>query len=108
MPVTIEEVEKNIIEIAYQNGYVKPRLPLKRTGNKVAVFGSGPPGVAPPGCSVQRKPRFDKAVLIRHFDNIFFYFFYGYWQFIDSQNARTFARSWTNSARKFWKRIGSA
>ena len=46
LPVTIEEVEKNIIEIAYQNGYVKPRLPLKRTGKKVAVIGSGPSGLA--------------------------------------------------------------
>ena len=46
LPVTIEEIEKNIIEIAYQNGYVKPRLPLKRTGKKVAVIGSGPSGLA--------------------------------------------------------------
>jgi glutamate synthase (NADPH/NADH) small chain len=46
LPVTIEEVEKNIIEIAYQKGYVKPRLPLKRTGKKVAVIGSGPSGLA--------------------------------------------------------------
>ena len=29
LPVTIERNRKNIIEIAYQNGYVKPRLPLK-------------------------------------------------------------------------------
>lgn len=46
LPVTIEEIEKNIIEIAYQKGYVKPRLPLKRTGKKVAVIGSGPSGLA--------------------------------------------------------------
>lgn len=45
-PVTIEEIEKTIIEVAFQKGIVKPRIPAKRTGKKVAVVGSGPSGLA--------------------------------------------------------------
>ncbi|MBN9351644.1 MAG: glutamate synthase subunit beta [Chitinophagaceae bacterium] len=45
-PVTIEEIEKHIIEIAYEKGLVKPKKPLIRTGKKVAVIGSGPAGLA--------------------------------------------------------------
>ena len=44
--VTIEEIEKNIIEIAFENGFVQPRKPNHRTGKKVAVIGSGPAGLA--------------------------------------------------------------
>lgn len=45
-PVAIEEIEKNIIETAFRNGYVKPKAPLVRTDKKVAVIGSGPAGLA--------------------------------------------------------------
>jgi len=45
-PVAIEEIEKHIIEIAFEKGFVKPRRPLVRTGKKVAVVGSGPAGLA--------------------------------------------------------------
>ena len=44
--ITIEEIEKHIIEIAFENGYVKPKIPNVRTGKKVAVIGSGPAGMA--------------------------------------------------------------
>jgi len=44
--VAIEEIEKNIIEIAFQKGYVKPNIPSERTGKKIAVVGSGPAGLA--------------------------------------------------------------
>jgi glutamate synthase (NADPH/NADH) small chain len=44
--VTIEEIEKHIIEIAFEKGFVKPRKPIVRTGFKVAVIGSGPSGLA--------------------------------------------------------------
>lgn len=44
--VTIEEIEKNIIEIAFEKGFVVPRKPNMRTGKKVAVIGSGPAGLA--------------------------------------------------------------
>jgi glutamate synthase (NADPH/NADH) small chain len=45
-PVTIEEIEKNIIEIAFENGYVTPNIPPHRTGKKIAIVGSGPSGLA--------------------------------------------------------------
>ena len=44
--VTIEEIEKHIIEIAFEKGFVKPRKPNTRTDKKVAVIGSGPSGLA--------------------------------------------------------------
>jgi glutamate synthase (NADPH/NADH) small chain len=44
--ITIEEIEKHIIEIAFEKGFVKPRKPHVRTGKKVAVVGSGPAGLA--------------------------------------------------------------
>jgi glutamate synthase (NADPH) small chain len=44
--ITIEEIEKHIIEIAFENGYVNPKIPNVRTGKKVAVIGSGPAGLA--------------------------------------------------------------
>ncbi len=45
-PVTIEEIEKHIIEIAFKDGLVKPQVPEERTGKKIAVVGSGPAGMA--------------------------------------------------------------
>ena len=44
--ITIEEIEKHIIEIAFDNGFVQPKKPNIRTGKKVAVVGSGPAGMA--------------------------------------------------------------
>src|SRR3546814_7662013 len=35
-PVTIEEIEKNIIETAWARNLVKPRIPKESTGKKVA------------------------------------------------------------------------
>jgi glutamate synthase (NADPH/NADH) small chain len=45
-PVTIEQVEKEIIERAWAEGWVQPQRPTKQTGKKVAVVGSGPAGLA--------------------------------------------------------------
>ncbi|SER77199.1 glutamate synthase subunit beta [Pedobacter rhizosphaerae] len=45
-PVSIEEIEKHIIEIAFEKGFIKAKAPLIRTGKKVAVIGSGPAGMA--------------------------------------------------------------
>jgi glutamate synthase (NADPH/NADH) small chain len=44
--VTIEEIEKQIIERAFQEGWVVPEPPAERTGRTVAVIGSGPAGLA--------------------------------------------------------------
>lgn len=45
-PVTIEEIEKHIIEIAFKKGFVKANTPILRSGRNVAVIGSGPAGLA--------------------------------------------------------------
>ena len=45
-PVTIRENEAAIVERAFNEGYVLPRIPKHRTGKKVAVIGSGPAGLA--------------------------------------------------------------
>ncbi len=44
--ITIEEIEKHIIEIAFDKGYVQARKPNLRTGKKIAIIGSGPAGLA--------------------------------------------------------------
>lgn len=44
--ITIEEIEKHIIEIAFEQQLVKPKKPNIRTGKKIAVVGSGPAGLA--------------------------------------------------------------
>lgn len=45
-PVTIRENELAIIEHAFNIGAVKPDIPQRRTGKKIAVVGSGPAGLA--------------------------------------------------------------
>jgi len=45
-PVAIEEIEKHIIEIAFEKGLVKAKSPTVRTGKKIAIVGSGPAGLA--------------------------------------------------------------
>jgi glutamate synthase (NADPH/NADH) small chain len=45
-PVSIEEIEKHIIEIAFNKGFIKPNAPLVRSGKKIAIIGSGPAGLA--------------------------------------------------------------
>src|ERR1700750_1814899 len=45
-PVTIKQVEVEIIDKAFDEGWVKPLPPDYLTGLKVAVVGSGPAGLA--------------------------------------------------------------
>ena len=45
-PVSIENIEKNIIERAFKEGWIKPQLPKIRTDKTIAVIGSGPAGLA--------------------------------------------------------------
>src|SRR6478735_10227793 len=45
-PVTIEHLERSIIERAWAEGWVKARPPVRRTNKRVAVVGSGPAGLA--------------------------------------------------------------
>ena len=45
-PVSIRQIEYNIIENAFRKGYVEPYKPYRHTGMRVAVVGSGPSGLA--------------------------------------------------------------
>jgi glutamate synthase (NADPH/NADH) small chain len=45
-PVTIERIEYEIVERAWDEGWVTPQVPTVRTGRTVAVVGSGPAGLA--------------------------------------------------------------
>ena len=45
-PVTIKQVEIEIIDWAWEHGLVTPQAPAARTGKTVAVIGSGPAGLA--------------------------------------------------------------
>ncbi len=44
--VANRDTELYLIETAYRNGWMKPRLPLRRTGKRVAIVGAGPSGLA--------------------------------------------------------------
>ncbi|WP_372714594.1 glutamate synthase subunit beta [Ilyobacter sp.] len=45
-PITIKNIELNIVEKGWEKGWIKPILPKKRTDKKIAVIGSGPAGLA--------------------------------------------------------------
>ncbi len=45
-PVSIELIEKYIVERGFNEGWIKAQPPLQRTGKSVAIVGSGPAGLA--------------------------------------------------------------
>ena len=45
-PVTIRQIELEIVERAFREGWITPEPPMVRTGKKVAIVGSGPAGLA--------------------------------------------------------------
>lgn len=45
-PVGIKSIEHAIIDKGWEEGWVVPQAPIRRTGKKVAVIGSGPSGLA--------------------------------------------------------------
>jgi glutamate synthase (NADPH/NADH) small chain len=45
-PVTIKNIEQAIADHGWENGWIVPEPPKKRTGKKVAVVGSGPAGIS--------------------------------------------------------------
>ncbi len=45
-PVTIKQVEVEIVDRAWEEGWVLPQIPSVRTGKRCAVIGSGPAGLA--------------------------------------------------------------
>lgn len=66
-PVTIKNIEVNIIEHAWKNGWVKPNPPKTRTGKKVAVVGSGPAGL---GCAAQLNQAGHEVTVFERADRI--------------------------------------
>ena len=44
--VTIKQIEKQIIDHAFKEGWIAPLPPGRRTGKRVAIVGSGPAGLA--------------------------------------------------------------
>lgn len=44
--VTIKNIECAIIDHAFEQGWIKPQIPVNRTDKKVAIVGSGPSGLA--------------------------------------------------------------
>jgi glutamate synthase (NADPH) small chain len=44
--VTIKQIEKNIVERGFQEGWIHPQPPKVSTGKSVAIVGSGPAGLA--------------------------------------------------------------
>jgi glutamate synthase (NADPH/NADH) small chain len=45
-PVTIKTIEYSIVEKAWENRWIEPQIPARRTDKRVAVIGSGPAGLA--------------------------------------------------------------
>jgi glutamate synthase (NADPH/NADH) small chain len=45
-PVTIKSIECAIVDRGFEEGWIVPRPPQRRTGRRVAVIGSGPAGLA--------------------------------------------------------------
>lgn len=59
-PVSIENIEKRIVERGFEEGWIKPEPPEVRTGKTVAVIGSGPAGLA----AAQQLNRADHTVTV--------------------------------------------
>lgn len=45
-PVAIKTIERTVIDYAWEQGWIKPEPPAKRSGKRIAVVGSGPAGLA--------------------------------------------------------------
>src|SRR5664279_2928226 len=45
-PVTIKSIECAIVDRGWEEGWIQPLVPAKKSGKRVAVVGSGPAGLA--------------------------------------------------------------
>src|SRR3546814_13648828 len=45
-PVTIKTIECQIVDRGWEEGWIQPQPPKRRSGKRVAVVGSGPAGLA--------------------------------------------------------------
>jgi glutamate synthase (NADPH/NADH) small chain len=66
-PVTIKSIECAIIDKAFEEGWVQPEPPHKRTGKRVAVVGSGPAGLA---CAAQLNKAGHRVTVFERADRI--------------------------------------
>ena len=64
-PVTIKDIECSIIDRGWEEGWLEPRIPVRRTGRTVAVVGSGPAGLA---CADQLNQAGHKVVVFERAD----------------------------------------
>jgi len=65
--VTIKNIERNIIDRAFAEHWVKPQIADRRTGKRVAVVGSGPAGMA---CAQQLARAGHEVVLFERDDRV--------------------------------------
>ena len=66
-PVTIKNIEYAIVDKAWKEGYIKPRIPEERSGMTVAVIGSGPSGLA---CADQLNQQGHKVTVFERADRV--------------------------------------
>jgi glutamate synthase (NADPH/NADH) small chain len=64
-PISIEQIEKSIVEKGFAEGWIVAQTPAKRTGKKVAIVGSGPAGLA----AAQQLNRAGHSVTVFERDN---------------------------------------
>ena len=64
-PVSIELIEKYIVERGFSEGWIKPEPPKNRTGKTVAIIGSGPAGLS----AAQQLNRAGHSVTVFERDN---------------------------------------
>ncbi len=66
-PVTIKSIECSIVDRGFEEGWIVPRPPARRTGKKVAVVGSGPAGLA---CADQLNQAGHEVTVLERADRI--------------------------------------
>jgi glutamate synthase (NADPH/NADH) small chain len=66
-PVTIKSIEQAIVDKGWAEGWIGPEIPVRKTGRKVAVVGSGPAGLA---CSQQLARAGHEVTLLEKNDRI--------------------------------------
>ena len=66
-PVTIKTIECSIVDRGWDEGWIEPQVPARRSGKRVAVVGSGPAGLA---CAQQLARAGHAVVLFEKSDRI--------------------------------------